>query len=91
METVCSSETSVNPYRTVQRYIQGLSNSQQGFVLADDDPSIFMHANVLHRSSTSDLAQTLHLRGWYNRAVSGRRTKWTQSHPTPHETKSNLP
>jgi hypothetical protein len=22
-------------------------------------------------------------RGWYNRPVSGRRTKWTQSHPTP--------
>jgi hypothetical protein len=21
--------------------------------------------------------------GWYNRPVSGRRTKWTQSHPTP--------
>jgi hypothetical protein len=23
------------------------------------------------------------VRGWYNRPVSGRRTKWTQSHPTP--------
>jgi hypothetical protein len=23
------------------------------------------------------------IRGWYNRPVSGRRTKWTQSHPTP--------
>jgi hypothetical protein len=23
------------------------------------------------------------IRGWYNRSVSGRRTKWTQSHPTP--------
>jgi hypothetical protein len=22
------------------------------------------------------------IRGWYNRPVSGRRTKWTQSHPT---------
>jgi hypothetical protein len=26
--------------------------------------------------------------GWYNRSISGRRTKWTQSHPTPpHENK----
>jgi hypothetical protein len=23
------------------------------------------------------------IRGWYNRPVSGRRIKWTQSHPTP--------
>jgi hypothetical protein len=23
------------------------------------------------------------IRGWHNRSVSGRRTKWTQSHPTP--------
>jgi hypothetical protein len=23
------------------------------------------------------------IRGWYNTPVSGRRTKWTQSHPTP--------
>jgi hypothetical protein len=23
------------------------------------------------------------IRGWYNRPSSGRRTKWTQSHPTP--------
>jgi hypothetical protein len=23
------------------------------------------------------------IRGWYNRPISGRRTKWTQSHPTP--------
>jgi hypothetical protein len=23
------------------------------------------------------------IRGWHNRPVSGRRTKWTQSHPTP--------
>jgi hypothetical protein len=27
------------------------------------------------------------IRGWYNRAVSGRRTKWTQSHPTPRNIK----
>jgi hypothetical protein len=23
------------------------------------------------------------IRGWYSRLISGRRTKWTQSHPTP--------
>jgi hypothetical protein len=23
--------------------------------------------------------------GWYNRPISGRRTKWTQSHPTPRD------
>jgi hypothetical protein len=23
------------------------------------------------------------IRGWYNRPISGRRTNWTQSHPTP--------
>jgi hypothetical protein len=23
------------------------------------------------------------IRGWYSRPISGRRTKWTQSHPTP--------
>jgi hypothetical protein len=23
------------------------------------------------------------VRGWYNRPISGRRTEWTQSHPTP--------
>jgi hypothetical protein len=27
------------------------------------------------------------IRGWYNRPVSGRRTKWTQSHPTPRDLK----
>jgi hypothetical protein len=29
------------------------------------------------------------IRGWYNRPISGRRTKWTQSQPTPtHERNS---
>jgi hypothetical protein len=27
------------------------------------------------------------IRGWYNRQISGRRTKWTQSHPTPRNSK----
>jgi hypothetical protein len=27
--------------------------------------------------------------GWYNRPISGRRTKWTQSHPTPRNCKKS--
>jgi hypothetical protein len=27
------------------------------------------------------------IRGWYNRPISGRRTKWTQSHHTPRKKK----
>jgi hypothetical protein len=27
------------------------------------------------------------IRGWYNRPVSGQRTKWTQSHPNPKKLK----
>jgi hypothetical protein len=27
------------------------------------------------------------IQGWYNRPISGRRTKWTQSHPTPRNYK----
>jgi hypothetical protein len=30
------------------------------------------------------------IRGWYNRPVSGRRTKWTQSHPTLRKLKKNI-
>jgi hypothetical protein len=30
------------------------------------------------------------IRGWYNRPISGRRTKWTQSHPTPRNKKKIL-
>jgi hypothetical protein len=29
-------------------------------------------------------------RGWYNRSVSGRRTKWTQSHPHPKKLKKKF-
>jgi hypothetical protein len=31
------------------------------------------------------------IRRWYNRPVSGRRTKWTQSHPTPRNLKKSVP
>jgi hypothetical protein len=30
------------------------------------------------------------IRGWHNRPVSGRRTKWTQSHPTQRNLKTQL-
>jgi hypothetical protein len=30
------------------------------------------------------------IRGWYNRPVSYRSTKWTQSHPTPRKLKKNI-
>jgi hypothetical protein len=34
--------------------------------------------------------QSTIVRGWYNGPISGRRTKWTQSHPTPpHKIKRN--
>jgi hypothetical protein len=35
----------------------------------------FIPPSAPHSSST--------IRGWYNRPVSGRRTEWTQFHPTP--------
>jgi hypothetical protein len=28
------------------------------------------------------------IRGWYNRPISGRRSKWNQSHPTPRNVKN---
>jgi hypothetical protein len=37
---------------------------------------ILMTPTATHSSSSI-------IRGWYNRPNSGRRTKWTQSHPTP--------
>jgi hypothetical protein len=30
------------------------------------------------------------IRDWYNRPISGQSTKWTQSHPHPHEIKKNM-
>jgi hypothetical protein len=30
------------------------------------------------------------IRGWYNRPISGRRTKWSQSHPTPRKKKTTV-
>jgi hypothetical protein len=40
--------------------------------------AIFISPTSLHSSASSSI-----IRDWYNRPISGRRTKWTQSHPTP--------
>jgi hypothetical protein len=57
----------------------GQSGTRAGFLLALRFPlPIFIPSTAPHSSSIT--------RGWYNRPVSGRRTKWTQSHPT-QETK----
>jgi hypothetical protein len=37
---------------------------------------------ILIPPTTSHSSSSI-IRGWYNRPISGRRTKWTQSHPTP--------
>jgi hypothetical protein len=39
-------------------------------------------------SHSTDSFTFIIIRGWYNRPVSGRRTKWTQSHPTPRKLKT---
>jgi hypothetical protein len=36
-------------------------------------------------SPTTPQSPSSIFRAWYNRPISGRRTKWTQSHPTPRE------
>jgi hypothetical protein len=57
----------------------GQSGTEVGFVLVLQFPlPILIPPTAPHLSSI--------IRGWYNRPVSGRRTKWTQSHPPPEET-----
>jgi hypothetical protein len=45
-------------------------------------PCQFALRRLLPQSSSSFI-----VRGWYNRPVSGRRTKWTQSHPIENNNK----
>jgi hypothetical protein len=53
----------------------GLSGIGAGFLRVLQFPlPILIPPNALYSSI---------IRSWYNRSVSGRRTKWTQSHPTP--------
>jgi hypothetical protein len=38
---------------------------------------------------TAPHSSSSNIRGWYNRPISGRRTKWTLSHPIPRNLKKN--
>jgi hypothetical protein len=52
----------------------GQSGAGAGFLRVLRFPLPFIPQTVPHSSI---------IRGWYNRPISGRRTKYTQSHPTP--------
>jgi hypothetical protein len=52
----------------------GHSGTGAGFLRVLRFPLPILIPTASHSSSI--------VRGWYNRPVSGRRTKWTQSHPT---------
>jgi hypothetical protein len=45
-----------------------------------------LSTSVSPANSTAPHSSSI-IRGWYNRPISGRRTKWTQSHPTPRNQK----
>jgi hypothetical protein len=55
----------------------GQSGTESGFLRVLRFPLPTLIPQTAPHSSSSMI------RGWYNRPVSGRRTKWTQSHPTP--------
>jgi hypothetical protein len=55
----------------------GRSGTGTGFLRILRFPLIILIPPTAPHSSSSIT------RGWYNRPISGRRTKWTQSHPTP--------
>jgi hypothetical protein len=58
----------------------GQSGIEAGFLrVLRFPPLILISPTAPHSSSI--------IRGWYNRPISGRRTKWTQSHPTPRNLK----
>jgi hypothetical protein len=62
------------------RIYGGQSGTGAGFLRVLLSPlPILIPPTVPHLSSM--------IRCWYNRPVSGRRTKWTQSHPTPRNKK----
>jgi hypothetical protein len=60
----------------------GQSDTRAGFLRVLHFPlPVLIPPTVPHSSSSSII------RDWYNRPFSGRRTKWTQSHPTQMENK----
>jgi hypothetical protein len=60
----------------------GQSGTGEGFFRVLRFPlPILIPPTAPHWSSSSII------RGWYNRPISGRLTKWTQSHPTPKKQK----
>jgi hypothetical protein len=62
----------------------GQSGTGEGFLRVLQLPlPILIPPTAPHSSSSI-------IRGWYNRPISGRRTKWTQSHPTPRNKKKKL-
>jgi hypothetical protein len=54
----------------------GQSGTGAGFLRLRLFPLPILIPPIARRSSST-------IRGWYNAPISGRRTKWTQSHPTP--------
>jgi hypothetical protein len=55
----------------------GQSGTGAGFLRVHRFPlPILIPPTAPHSSSSI-------IRGWYNRPISGRRTKWTQPHPSP--------
>jgi hypothetical protein len=62
----------------------GQSGTGAGFLLVLRFPlPILIPPTAPHSSSSV-------IRGWYNRPVNGRRSKWTQSHLTPRNLKKKL-
>jgi hypothetical protein len=59
----------------------GQSGTGAGFLLLLRLPLLIIIPPTAPHSRTSII------RGWYNRPISGRRTKWTQSHPIPRKKK----
>jgi hypothetical protein len=60
----------------------GQSGSRIGFLRVLRFPLLILIPPAAPRSSSI-------IRSWYNRPNSGRRTKWTQSHPTSRNYKKN--
>jgi hypothetical protein len=86
MKTWCIANAVSRPFPTAAARVQsqvgscgicgGLSDTGTSFLRVVRFPLPILIPPTAPRSSSI-------IRGWYNRPVSGRRTKWTQPHPTP--------